>query len=64
MTVDDQATVVEERDRELALARRMPEGPLPIGVCLNCEERVADGLRWCDATCRDDWERARKGPAA
>jgi len=26
------------------------------GVCLNCGAKIAEGLRWCDADCRDDWQ--------
>lgn len=30
---------------------------LPItGTCYSCGEEVT-GARWCDAFCRDDWER-------
>lgn len=55
MTVDDQATAVEERDRALALTQRKPEGPAAIGRCLHCEQPLPSGMRWCDADCRDDW---------
>lgn len=46
----------EERDRALALKVRAPEGPAATGVCLCCGEPLADGLRWCDAECRDTWQ--------
>ncbi|QIK36859.1 hypothetical protein GWK36_01315 [Caldichromatium japonicum] len=36
---------------------KKPSGPCPTGFCLNCGEPLKDGLRWCDANCRDDWER-------
>ncbi len=26
------------------------------GDCLFCKEPVEDGRRWCNATCRDDWQ--------
>lgn len=29
----------------------------PCGQCHNCGASVPDGHRWCDADCRDDWER-------
>jgi hypothetical protein len=29
----------------------------PTGSCLWCEEPVAKGHRWCDAQCRDLWQR-------
>lgn len=40
----------------LGLKARRPEGPQPTGYCLNCDEPLPIG-RWCDANCRDDWER-------
>ena len=27
------------------------------GYCLNCGEDLKDDRRWCDASCRDDWEK-------
>ncbi len=27
------------------------------GACLNCEAEVAEPLRFCDADCRDDFDR-------
>ncbi len=46
----------EERDRALALKVRAPEGPAATGACLSCGEPLPDGLRWCDAECRDAWQ--------
>lgn len=56
----DRATAMEELRRRAALERRMPEGPVPNGYCWNCDQDVADGLRWCDVHCRDDWEKAQR----
>jgi hypothetical protein len=39
------------------LAQKKPEGPKPTGVCLQCGVPVEQHRRWCDAACRDDWER-------
>ncbi|TCS70754.1 hypothetical protein EDC61_11481 [Sulfuritortus calidifontis] len=36
---------------------KKPGGPPPTGSCLNCGEPLKPGLRWCDADCRDDWQR-------
>lgn len=38
-------------------AWRKPEVSAPGGLCLNCGEVLEPALRWCDADCRDDWER-------
>lgn len=40
---------------------RKPEGPSATGRCLNCEEKLPPGVRWCDADCRTDWERLNGG---
>lgn len=57
----DQATAVEELHRELALRNRR-QGPAiaETGFCLNCETQTPAGHRWCDADCRDAWERGRR----
>lgn len=54
----DQATELETQDRELALsrARNCADGPQATGRCLWCDSPLADGHRWCNATCRDDWQ--------
>lgn len=46
----------EELDRSLALKVRAPEVPIATGQCLSCEKPLPDGVRWCDADCRDDWQ--------
>lgn len=56
----DRASEVEELERRAALSRRQPNGPAATGHCLNCETPMPDGRRWCDADCRDDWEKERR----
>lgn len=56
MDISDTATQHEELRREIALRTRRPEGPQETGHCLFCDEPLQPGQRWCDATCRDDWE--------
>lgn len=69
----DEASERTEAQIEQALASRKPEGPRATGYCLGCGEylvtiqrrgtvgpdrEVRDMTRrWCDAQCRDDWER-------
>jgi hypothetical protein len=60
----DRATAMEELRRRAALAVRQPEGPAPTGHCLNCDARLAPRQRWCDAHCRDDWEKEQRRIAA
>lgn len=52
----DLGSAREELDRKLALEYRAPAGPTATGVCLCCGEELVDGLRWCDAECRDAWQ--------
>lgn len=54
------ANEVAEIHRDLALQQRRPEGPQETGVCLACEEPVATGRRWCDASCRDQWQKDQR----
>lgn len=58
----DRAAEHEQLQRQLSLAEALtrPAGPLAVGACLFCETTLAEGLRWCDADCRDLWERERK----
>lgn len=57
MDISDTATVREEEERARALALRRPTAPRATGFCLFCEEPVELDRRWCDADCRDLWER-------
>ena len=56
----DTASEVEELHRRAALANvaRAP-AIAATGSCLNCGDQVGTGMRWCDADCRDDWQRDR-----
>ena len=60
----DQAVETEERihGMQLESARRAAaklEAPVT-GHCLYCgTEQTQPGRRWCDAQCRDRWERSR-----
>lgn len=56
----DLGSAREELDRKLALEARAPAGPPATGVCLCCGAELADGRRWCDADCRDDWQLVHK----
>ena len=42
---------------DAALSVRKPSGPAVTGYCLNCDKQVDAPRRWCDADCRDTWER-------
>ncbi len=59
MDIADLAQQREERDRDRAMAARRETGPQATGACLWCGEPLGDGRRWCDALCRDHWERMR-----
>jgi len=53
----DIAADLMEREMELMLRHRAETGPHHTGYCLWCGARLRSPLRWCDADCRDDWER-------
>lgn len=52
----DLATTNTERELELRIKSLVPvETPKGTGECWNCYTPLADGRRWCDSSCRDDW---------
>jgi hypothetical protein len=53
----DDSVAVQEAALKLQTAVRKPVGPAATGECLFCEYPLAEGMRWCDANCRSDWER-------
>ena len=57
----DEADVGNEMAEKLNsayLSLRKPNGPEATGKCLHCGEEV--GGRWCDADCRDAWEKRQR----
>lgn len=60
MDTGDESVRRQEQETDIALRQARAAAaslPEPTGVCLNCCDAVPDGHRWCDADCRDDWER-------
>lgn len=57
----DQASELTEYMQEKQIAAARAKGPVIsfTGYCLNCGELTCEssGRRWCDASCRDDWEK-------
>jgi hypothetical protein len=60
MDVIDQAQNIAEFYNQMALLKRPEPKILATGFCLQCEEPIKPPRRWCDAGCRDDWERENK----
>ncbi|GBL46262.1 hypothetical protein SFMTTN_2075 [Sulfuriferula multivorans] len=58
MDIFDRAQEVEEKERAACLdwARNRPS-MLPSGHCYNCDEDLAAGKLFCDADCRDDYQK-------
>ena len=56
---DDADRAQQHIEAELGglLSRRCAEAPAATGLCLNCGAVVDPPRRWCDADCRDDWQR-------
>ena len=55
----DAADLTVEQHIKDALTRRRATLPA-VGTCYSCAEPVADGARFCDAECREDFERAER----
>lgn len=57
----DDIDLAQPRDAkmlEAQLAVRKPEGPKAKGKCYTCDAPLPMTHRWCDAQCRDDFERS------
>jgi hypothetical protein len=62
MDAFDRASENETRERDASIARHRVYQPLPdIGACYNCGEELRVGQRFCDADCRNDYEKLQKG---
>lgn len=60
--IADKANDLVAMNEELALKEvrsRKPKAEFT-GYCLSCHEVVEQPRRWCDADCRDLWERTNK----
>ena len=59
----DQATDTEQLFLDVAL-RNTRAAAVPVaaatGLCLSCDKPVSVGVRWCNRSCCEDWERVNK----
>lgn len=61
MLDEAQQLVIDNTEDALKRHRsRAQHGPHATGSCLACGAKVPKGRRWCDADCRDDWERGAR----
>ena len=58
-TIDD-ANHQAELALQLQLRQRRETGPAATGRCLFCTTPLSQGMRWCDAQCRDAFERLQR----
>ena len=57
----DDVDLAQERDAKMLeslIAARKPEGPQANGKCFTCSSPLPLTHRWCDAACRDNYERS------
>jgi hypothetical protein len=60
----DRANDIRDLEIEsLINGRASPRIPVGHGRCLYCDERVDPPARWCDADCRDGWEKVKRAQA-
>ena len=54
----DRAQEREQIDRDAAINAAAHTEPvlLACGQCYNCQSSVPEGVRFCDADCRTDWD--------
>jgi hypothetical protein len=55
----DRASAIESAAIDIGIEAARIKAAKPefeaVGACLNCGEKLEDGLRFCDADCRDDF---------
>ena len=56
MTLDDQASALEQFQRDNALKIRKSVLQ-KVGACYNCGEHISKDRLFCDADCREDYEK-------
>lgn len=57
----DIASERAEMFRENAARQKKPAGPQANGRCYYCDEELGDDhSRWCDADCRDAWQKEQR----
>lgn len=56
----DRAAQLQRIDIERGRTMKRPEGPTADGSCHWCGAEVGPLRRWCDADCRDNWQRGEK----
>ena len=59
MNQDDTATKYEEMARDISLKYRKPE-LTKTGFCYNCGESIKLNANYCDADCRQDFEKRNR----
>ena len=57
----DQASALEDLQRDQALAAARQQSRPPSRICLNCDEPLHDRFNFCDPECRNDYERRAGG---
>jgi hypothetical protein len=63
--MSDEADVAQDHiEREEALRKKYRKLSRlevePTGECLNCDTPLANGRRWCDSYCQEDWRKRNK----
>jgi hypothetical protein len=59
----DQGADITQRERDNAVANIQAQiKPIePATECQQCEKPTLGGRRWCNASCRDDWQKWNPG---
>lgn len=54
----DMAFEREAMQLSMNIAKRKPEAPAARGECFTCNATLPPDHRWCDAECRDEYEKS------
>ncbi len=59
----DDSHEIEQTFLRSALSTKRPVGPAPNGCCHYCNGPLTNGQRFCDADCRDDYDKVQRRDA-
>lgn len=52
----EMAEAFQEDQLQRAIEKARKNSELPVGLCLNCGEKLLNNKKFCDVSCREDYE--------
>lgn len=56
----EMAEAFQENQLRRAIEKARKTNDLPVGLCINCGEKLSNNKKFCDVGCREDYELREK----